>query len=198
MFSTRTIALIAALAAAPALAHAQEPEPTPGPAPGGADEPFHKGTLGFSLPVTLLSNVATVLGTVERVPTVDIVYFLSDKAAVDLIVGVNFHRQQVTVAPGMTESSNLFGFAAGVGYRMYKSKNNLRSYIEPQLVLAWADTSASESLALSLGAQMGLERNITPWFSFSGTAGLGLSFANSFDDIQLATTAGLAANMYWH
>lgn len=196
MFSIRTIAVIGALVAGSATARAQDPEPAP--APGGADEAFRKGTLGFSLPITLLSNVAGgVLGTAERVPTVDIVYFLSDKAAVDLIAGLNFHRRETVGPTGMTESSNLFGFAAGAGYRMYTSKNNLRSFIEPQGVLYWPDTATSSTFSLQLGAAMGLERNLTPWFSFSGALGLALNFTNSFKDIQLATSANLAANLYW-
>jgi hypothetical protein len=198
MLSTRMIAVIGALVVATTAAHAQEPEPTPAPAPAGADEPFQKGTLGFSFPVTLVTNVATGLVDVtRRVPTVDIVYFLSDKAAVDVIVGVNFHRLQVATAPGMVENSNVFGFAAGAGYRMYRSKNNLRSFIEPQAVLEWRDTAASETFGLNLAAVMGLERNITPWFSFSGAIGGVLAFTNSFEDIQVATTANLAVNLYW-
>src|SRR4051812_45011817 len=102
MFSTRTIALIGALVTATATAaHAQETDMgTPPPAAaGGPDEAFHKGTLGFAFPFTLLNNIAgSIVGTVERVPTVDIVYFLSDKAAVDVIVGLNFHRKQAVDA----------------------------------------------------------------------------------------------------
>lgn len=198
MFSTRMIAVIGALVTTTTAAYAQEPEiTTPAPA-SGPDEAFHKGTLGFSLPITLLTNVASGFSVTERVPTVDIVYFLNDKAAVDFIVGANFHRLQTTVAPGMTEDTNLFGFAVGAGYRMYSSKNNLRSFIEPQVVLYWPDTAASETFSLNLAATMGLERNVTPWFSFSGAIGGALNFGNSFKDIQLATTANLAANLYWH
>jgi len=82
MFSIRTIALIAALVTGTATAaRAQGADMgTPTAAPAGADEAFHKGTLGFAFPFTLLSNIAgSVTGTVERVPTVDVVYFLSDR-----------------------------------------------------------------------------------------------------------------------
>jgi hypothetical protein len=202
MFSLRTIAVIGALVTGMATAtavHAQEPDPlAPMPAPSGGDEVFRKGTLGFSFPVTLISNVASgVLGTGERVPTVDIVYFLSDKAAVDLIAGVNIHRKQENAVSGGTEDVNLFGYAAGVGYRMYRSKNNLRSFIEPQAVITWSDTATSDTFGLNLGASLGAERNITPWFSFSGAIGGTLNFTNSFKDIQLATSVNLAANLYW-
>jgi hypothetical protein len=200
MFSTRMISTIGVLIAGTTVARAQEIDmgtPAPGPTVAG-DEVFRKGTLGFSLPVTLLSNVAaSVTGTTERVPTIDLIYFLNDKAAVDVIMGINFHRKQVQSGVGMTTDTNLFGFVVGMGYRMYSSKNNLRSFIEPSVVLNWADTSASSSFALTAGAAFGVERNLTPWFSFSGAAGAGLGFANSFKDIQLATSANLAANLYW-
>jgi len=93
--------------------------------------------------------------------------------------------------------TNLFGFALGAGYRMYSSKNNLRSFIEPELVLDWADTSNSAAFGINAGASLGLERNLTAWFSISGAIGASLNFANSFKDIQLATSANLAANLYW-
>lgn len=203
MFSTRTIAFIGALVTATAtVAQAQETDmsaPPPAAAPGGPDEAFHKGTLGFAFPFTLISNVAgSVVGLTERVPTVDLVYFLSDKAAVDVVVGLNFHRKQALDAMGNGVDTNLFGFAIGAGYRMYSSKNNLRSFIEPQLVLNWADTADSATFGLNAGAALGLERNLTPWLSISGAVGGALNFANSFKDIQLATSANLAANLYWH
>jgi len=201
MFSTRTIALIGALVTATAtVAQAQETDMSaPAPAAGGPDEAFHKGTLGFAFPFTLISNVSgSVGGLVEKVPTVDIVYFLSDKAAVDVVVGLNFHRKQALDAMGGGVDTNQFGFAIGAGYRMYSSKNNLRSFIEPQLVLNWADTADSATFGLNAGAALGLERNLTPWFSISGAVGGALNFANSFKDIQLATSANLAANLYWH
>lgn len=204
MFSIRTIALIGALVSGSATAaHAQEvdmgtPAPTAAPAAGGADEAFHKGTLGFAFPFTLISNVAgSVGGLFERVPTVDVVYFLSDKAAVDLIGGVNFHHKQVFDAAGASSDTNVFGFAIGVGYRMYSSKNNLRSFIEPQLVLSMPDTATGSSFTANAGAAFGLERNLTPWFSLSGAVGGSVNFTNSFKDIQLATSANLAANLYW-
>jgi hypothetical protein len=202
MFSTRTIALIGALVTATAtVAQAQETDMSAPPpaAAGGPDEAFHKGTMGFAFPFTLISNVGgSVGGLIERVPTVDLVYFLSDKAAVDVIVGLNFHRKQALDAMGNGLDTNLFGFAIGAGYRMYSSKNNLRSFIEPQLVLNWADTSSNDALGINAGAALGLERNLTPWFSISGAVGGALNFANSFKEIQLATSANLAANLYWH
>ena len=80
---------------------------------------------------------------------------------------------------------------------MYSTKNNLRSFLEPQAVISWPDTSSTAALTVNLGGSMGVERNLTPWFSVSGAIGATLNFANSFKDIQLATSAKLAANLYW-
>jgi len=197
MFSIRTIAAAGALLTAAGTAHAQEIDMTP-PAPAGADDTFHKGTLGFAFPITLLSNVAgSVGGTAERVPTVDVIYFLGDKEAVDLIAGVNFHRTQAVDAAMNTVDTNRFGLAVGAGYRMYRARNNLRSFLEPQIVVSWPDTSVGDSLTLGLGGAMGLERGLAPWLSVTGAVGAALNFTNSFKDIQLATTANLAVNLYW-
>lgn len=192
----------ATVVATPGAAHAQEIDmgagTSPPPAAAPTDDAYHKGTLGLALPITLLSNVAgSLTGTVERVPTVDVVYFLSDKAAVDLIVGLNFHRKQGVNAAGMTVDTNLFGFAAGAGYRMYTTKASLRSYLEPAAVLSWPDTATSSTFSLSASVAFGVERPVTPWFAVTGQIAGGVAFANSFKDIQLATSAGLAANLYW-
>jgi len=194
MFSTRTIALIGALVTGTiAVAHAQQADTGPTAAPAGADEAFQKGTLGFAFPFTLVTSGGPAVGA----PTVDLVYFLSDKAALDVIAGINLHRQHTVDVMGNAVDSTLFGFAVGAGYRMYSSKNNLRSFIEPQLVLSWANTSNSDTFAIDAGAAFGLERNLTPWFSISGAVGASLAFTQSFKDIQLATSANLAANLYW-
>lgn len=170
----------------------------PAPVATGDDAAFHKGTMGFSFPFTLLSNIASGVGGVtERVQTIDFVYFVSDTGAIDLIGGINFHRKQALDTMGMTTDTNLFGFTAGVGYRAYSSKHNLRAFLEPQLILSWPDTSDSDAFSAEVALQFGAERNVTSWFSFSGAIGAGLAFANSFNDIQLATTATLAANLYW-
>jgi hypothetical protein len=68
-------------------------------ASGGADEAYHDGTLGFSIPFTVIAGAVGGAGG-EAVPTVDVVYFLDDKTALDLIVGLNFHRKQVAAVMG--------------------------------------------------------------------------------------------------
>jgi len=99
---------------------------------------------------------------------------------------------------GAATDTNLLGIAAGLGYRMYSVKKTLRSFLEPQVVVSWPDTASTATLGVNLGASFGLERNLTPWFSVSGALGVALNFANSFKDIQFATTARLAANLYWN
>jgi hypothetical protein len=68
---------------------------------------------------------------------------------------------------------------------------------QPQAVISWPDTSSTDALTLNVGGSFGLERNLTPWFSVSGAIGATLNFASTFKDIQLATSARLAANLYW-
>jgi hypothetical protein len=163
---------------------------------GGGGEAYHHGTLGFSIPFAAVSDGAGGVAA-EPVSTVDIVYFLDDKSALDLIVGINVHRKHAAAAMGGTSDSTLIGAAAGLGYRMYSASNGLRSYLEPQAVISWPDTSSTDSLGVNLGGAMGLERNVTPWFSVSGEVGVALNFASKFQDIRLATAARLAANLYW-
>ena len=165
-------------------------------ASGGSGEAYHDGTLGFAIPFTVIGG-ATGAAAGEPVPTVDVVYFLGDTSALDLIVGLNFHRKHAVDAMGNGADSNLIGTAVGLGYRMYSTKNNLRSFIEPQAVINWPDTSSTSALSVNAGASLGLERSVTPWFSVSAQLGATLNFANSFKDIQLATAAKLAANLYW-
>jgi hypothetical protein len=188
------------LLAATGVASAQDTATAPVALPGDTGGIYQKGTLGFSLPITLLSNITSIVGGVaEPVPTVDVVYFLSPKAAVDLIVGINVHHyEMVTNAiPPATETTTVFGFALGLGYRLYTHKGKLHSYLEPSGVLDWADTSNSAAFGLRLGAAFGAERELADWMSLSGSIGAGLDLQNKFKDIQLTPTANLAANFYW-
>jgi hypothetical protein len=176
---------------------AKKEHPQASSASGGSDEAFHDGTLGFSIPFTVI-GAAVGAATGEPPPTVDIVYFLGDTSALDIIVGLNFHRKHAVDVMGNGTDANLIGAAFGLGYRMYSTKNNLRSFIEPQAVISWGDVQSTSALIVNLGASLGLERNVTPWFSVSAQVGATLDFGNSFKDIQLATSARLAANLYWH
>lgn len=184
----------ASVAHADAVGPVSEPSPTP-TAPGGV---YAKGTLGFSFPLTLITSVAGANFGGEPISTIDLIKFLSDKAALDLIVGLNIHKTQTfSGTPPVAADATVFGFALGAGYRMYKHKDSLHTYIEPQGVLTWGNTSVSESLALDVSAVFGVERQIVEWMSFGGSVGAGLNLTNSFKDIQFATRATLAVNLYW-
>jgi hypothetical protein len=172
---------------------------TTAPAAPSSDGAFQKGTLGIQVPFLTVGSLLSAVTSAEPVPTIDFIYFLSDKAALDLIAGINLHKEEVTsnAVPPTTTDTTIFGFAVGAGYRMYSRKGGTSAFIEPSLVLDWPDSSESASLQLRLAGNFGLERMIVDWFSISGTIGGGLNFANSFKDIQLATQASLAANFYW-
>jgi len=192
MFKTSLLALVLASA----VVHAQGTDTAPAP----AGNQYQKGAIGFEFPITLLSNFSgqlTGLTRAEPVPTVDVLYFLSDKAALDLIAGLNLHYEQ-TVDPVtmMTSNTTIFGFALGVGYRMYKHNGKLHSFLEPKGALFWGDTSRSPTFGLSGGVAFGLERELTDWFALNGTVGGVLLATNKFNDIQLVPTANLAAVFY--
>jgi hypothetical protein len=162
--------------------------------------PFTKGTLGLSFSWTLLSNLSSAVSlTAERVPTVDILYFLSEKAAVELVAGFNIHRTQQynNATPPMAEDVTIFGFAIGAGYRMYTHRDRIATFIEPRAVLEWANANDSATLEIDAAGLFGAEAFIQSWCSLSGAIGAGLTFGNKFKDIQFAPTANLAANLYW-
>ena len=195
--SKPTLFAMSALALGAATAHAQEAVPDVVPAGPTSNDPFQKGTLGISVPI--VSSVGRVLITSDPVPTIDFVYFIDSKAALDIIAGINVHKEEVTSGtPPTTNSQTIFGFAIGGGYRMYKHMDKLHSFIEPSLIVSSADTSTSAALTFRVGGDFGLERMLTDWLSLSGKIGGGVSFANSAKDIQFVTAGALAANFYWH
>lgn len=170
----------------------------PGVAPGGG--PWQKGTYGISLPFTLLTNITSAVSlTAERVPTINGLYFLNEKAAIDVVAGVLVHKStfyENTVPPMPREQTN-FGFAFGAGYRMYKHTDKFHTFIEPQAVLAWANVKESATLELSGLFMVGAEAMFTEWASLAGSIGGGVTANGTFDDIKVATNANLAVNLYW-
>lgn len=177
---------------------APEAVSVPGVAPGGG--PWQKGTLGVSFPLTLLSNITSAVSlTAERVPTIDGLYFLNDKVALDLVVGLLVHKSRFydNAMPPVAHDQTNFGFAVGLGYRMYKHTNKFHTFFEPQAVLAWANVSDKATLELSGLAVIGAEAMFTEWSSLAGAVGGGVTANGTFDDIKLATTANLAVNLYW-
>jgi hypothetical protein len=174
------------------------PVAVPGVTSSGA--PFESGMLGFSFPVTLLSNLTSAVSlTAEHVPTIDILYFLGDSTALDFIAGVNVHKTRTytnTMPPTAVDDTNV-GFAAGVGYRMYKHRNRVATFLEPQVVMEWTNLSNSATFEIAANGLFGAEVMLATWCSVSGAVGAGFSLGNKGKDIQLATLANLAANLYW-
>jgi hypothetical protein len=178
------------------------PEPAAVAVPGvnSSGAPFEKGTIGLSFPVTLLSNITSAASvTAERVPTIDILYFLDPNSALDIVLGLNVHKTVIynSATPPMAMDATYFGVAAGLGYRMYRHRNKVATYIEPQVVLEWTNLKDSATFSASGLGLFGVEVFLSEWASLSGAIGAGVRAGNKFDDIQLATVADLAANLYW-
>jgi hypothetical protein len=212
MFNKSIAFVVSSLLMLTAAAHAEgevdmtggtsQPPTAPLPVAGvnSSGAPFTKGTLGVSFSWTLLSNLPTAVApTEERVRTIDLLYFLSEKAALDLVVGINVHRKQVynNATPPMASDVTRFGFAVGGGYRMYTHRDRVATFIEPLVVLDWANANDTASLAITAIGEFGVEAMLSGWCSLSGAIGAGVSATNKVKDIQLATTANLAANLYW-
>jgi hypothetical protein len=199
----------------PAVAFAQpdpatpEGAPAPSPsatAPGDAGSPavFKHGTMGLSIPISLLTiDLGALGGTTETVPTANVLYFSDPTTAFDLIVGLNLHHTEDTTTgnpPVPVAGGTIFGVAVGAGYRMYKHHSaRIHTFLEPSVLVAINDFgNAADTVSLRAGAALGAEAMFTEWFSVSGTIGAGVSFTQKFKDIQLATfTSGLSANFYW-
>jgi hypothetical protein len=197
----RALAMLCLLTPAAALAEEAPPpassESMVAPVP---EDGFAKGTIGFSFPVTLLTNIASVAGGLaEQVPTINVLYFTNGKTAFDLVIGLNIHKQQVldNSVPPMAVDSTAFGFAIGAGYRMYKAKGDFHTFLEPQAILEWGDTGNSATATVTGNFLFGAEIDLVERLSVSGAVGGGVVAANKFKDIQLATTATLAVNLYW-
>lgn len=176
------------------------PVPVAVPGVNSSGAPFTKGMLGLAFPVVLVPNLTSIVAlTGENVPTVDLLYFLDESSAVDFLVGLNVHRyvQYNNATPPMGETVTRIGFAGGVGYRMYKHRNKVATYLEPQIVMDWPSTSDSATFTLKALGLFGVEAMLAEWCSLSGAIGAGITIGNKFDDLQLATTALLAANLYW-
>jgi hypothetical protein len=192
----QAIAIVVVLTAG--VAHAQSPEPTPTPTPTTGGDAYAKGTLGLAFNVTTLATGGPrIIG--EAPPTIDLLYFLSDKAALDLLVGVNLHKTEiVSGAPPIATDTTIFGFTVGLGYRMYTHKDKLHTYLEPQVVLSVPDTGAADvTFFAGLNGLFGVERSLADWVSIGGAVGVGLGATNKFKDIQVSTEALLAVNLYW-
>ncbi|MCX5746623.1 MAG: hypothetical protein NT062_29450 [Proteobacteria bacterium] len=157
-----------------------------------AGGPFKKGTLGVSVavPGAAPSFVA------------DLVYFVDKKSAVDLLLGFSLSKTpDVTDPVSMvtTAGSTSFGFGVGAGYRIYKKINDrLHTYVQPFALFSAASVDKiGDNLVITAGGNFGAEAFVTDWFSFRGQLGAAVQFAQKFEVINLATTTGLYANVYW-
>jgi hypothetical protein len=193
--------LVIALSSATAGAQGTEtPAPAPAPVPASGGDAFGKGTLGITFALNLGAELApTTLG--EPVPTIGLMYFLNDKAAVRLTAGINVHKEQIVTnaTPPTSMDTTVVGFALGAGYRMYKpvKAGRVHPFLEPEVDLAWPDTSQSSALLFGVGGQFGVEAQLADRFTLSGGIGADLDFQNSFKDIRFATAGRFAANLYW-
>ena len=175
---------------------------------GGASPAiFQHGTMGLSFPVALFNFNLNITGatttTAPTVPTVSFLMFQDAKTALDILVGIDLSKTPDTVdAMGNpVAGSTTFGFAAGLGYRMYqKHSERIHTFVEPFAKISVSDVSNfADVLDLTVGANLGAECMFTEWFSVSGTIGVAADFADKFNQITLATaTGGLTANFYWH
>jgi hypothetical protein len=196
----KTLLVIALCSATAAAQGTEAPAPAPAPMPTTGGDAFQKGTLGITFALNLSAELgSTTLG--ESVPTIGIMYFLSEKAALRLTAGINVHKEQVVnnATPPMSSDTTVVGFALGAGYRMYKpvKVGRVHPYLEPEVNLAWPDTSQSAALLFGIGGQFGVEAQLADWFTLSGGIGADLDFQNSFKDIRFATAGRFAANLYW-
>ena len=196
----KTLLVIALCSATAGAQGTEAPAPAPAPMPATGGDAFQKGTLGITFALNLSAELgSTTLG--ESVPTIGIMYFLSEKAALRLTAGINVHKEQIVnnATPPMSSDTTVVGFALGAGYRMYKpvKVGRVHPYLEPEVNLAWPDTSQSAALLFGIGGQFGVEAQLADWFTLSGGIGADLDFQNSFKDIRFATAGRFAANLYW-
>jgi hypothetical protein len=199
MFKSSVLAVVLATS----FAHAQGTD-TPASAPiepsvGG--DPYQKGAKGLEFPLTLLTNLTHELSSLsmaEPIPTIGLLYFASDKAALDVLVGFNLHYQE-TIDPTtmMPTSTTVFGFAAGLGYRMYKHDGKLHTYLEPRGRLFWGDVNRTPTFGFGGGAVFGLERSLADWVALSGSVGGDVRVTNKFKDVQVVPSIDLSAIFYW-
>jgi hypothetical protein len=202
MMKPALLALAGLLAASSSVAFAEdEVTPTPTPTPAAtpmtpsSGGPFQKGAMGIS------TGIAGGFGASY---IVDFAYFLSDKAAVDIFGGLQLvHTPDTSVAPAASNAVTAFGFAAGIGYRMYTHKGQtIHTYIQPFGLLQSTDVGhAADTFAIAVGANFGAEAFVNDWLSFRGQIGAALNASSipskTLQVIGVGTTTGAFVNVYW-
>lgn len=127
-------------------------------------------------------------------PTVGGSYFLSDRMAVKLDLGLDLGKQ----APS---DDFLYGFSVEGGLRVYVHKaGRLSPFVQPGVFLAKAarDGDFGQLMALQVNAGVGAEYFFTDHLTAAALTGVGLRFADEFDTIKFTTgTSGIYVNLYW-
>ena len=91
----------------------------------------------------------------------------------------------------------MFGFAAGIGYRMYHHDGKLHRFRGRRASCSWATRATARAFGIAVGVELGLEREIADWLALSGAIGGQVLATNSFNDLQVAPTADLSATFYF-
>ncbi|HEX4449469.1 MAG TPA: hypothetical protein VH143_01310, partial [Kofleriaceae bacterium] len=138
------------------------PVPVAPVAPTASGGPFQKGAMGISTGLE---------GGFGPNYIIDFAYFLSDKAALDILGGIQFSKTPNTaVAPAPDNSASEFGFALGLGYRLYTHKGQtIHTYLQPFGLIQSTDVSnIGDNFALDIGVNFGAEAFVNDWLSFRG------------------------------
>jgi hypothetical protein len=198
--SKNTVLAMLLVTTASAVAHAQDGSegmggsPPPPPPTSAGDR--KGGDIGVGAAVVQTSGLS-VYG--DPAPVIDLLYYLDKGSAIDIIAGINFRRHQVTnpMPPPPTTDTTQFGFALGVGYRLYKSKASTHVYLEPKVALAFPDANSNLGAVFRAALDFGVEQSLGSSFSIGGAIGPAFVFGNSFKDIQIASSASLFAIYYF-
>jgi hypothetical protein len=118
----------------------------------------------------------------------------------DVSLGVDFSKTPDQAGPPAVEGKTAFGVDIGVGYRMVKPmKGKLSPYLEPAVTLGISDfANAGDTIALSVGATMGVTYEVIPQFTLGTGIGGGLLFADKFKTINFGLfTTSITAGFWW-
>ena len=209
--SAALAALLATSFASTALA--QDEDPIAGT--DGTDEWSDSDPTATSEPETAASSDAPSssgdapsMGFATAFPTggdggaANILYGMDANTFLNIRFGFDFNKGTVVdpMDPTMTSDATTVGFFAGAGYRMYKdTKGKIRPYLEPGGFISASDFSAfGDTLALGVDAILGVDYALMDQFTLGMGIGGGLTFSNSFKDINLGLfTQSINATFWW-
>lgn len=203
MMTKPALLALAGLLAASTVARAEDevgtptpPTPTaPTPMAPSSGGPFQKGAMGISTGIAGGFGANYIL---------DFAYFLNDKAALDILGGLQLVKTPNTSTdPNVDNSATAFGFSLGLGYRLYTHKGQtIHTYLQPYGLLSSADVGHfGDTFALAIGGNFGAEAFVNEWLSFRGQVGAALNASSlpgkTFSTIGVGTTTGAFVNVYW-